>query len=56
MADENWGVCVTGGSQDGLAKIFEMLLDETRSLIVESPTYSGALAFLKPLGCKLVGM
>ncbi|KNC78098.1 hypothetical protein SARC_09449 [Sphaeroforma arctica JP610] len=49
-----WGVGVTTGSQDGLAKIFDMFLDENTSLLVEAPTYSGALASLVPLGCNLV--
>jgi aspartate/methionine/tyrosine aminotransferase len=31
-----------------------MLLDEDDSILVEAPTYPGALAFLKPLGCDLV--
>eukprot|EP01134_Creolimax_fragrantissima_P005789 CFRG5789T1 len=51
-----WGVGVTTGSQDGLAKIFDMFLDENSALLVENPTYSGALASIVPLGCNLVGV
>jgi len=47
-------LCVTTGSQDGLSKAFDMLLNPGESLLVESATYSGSLAFLKPLGVKLV--
>jgi kynurenine/2-aminoadipate aminotransferase len=48
---------VTNGSQDGLAKTFEMLLTPgVDSLIVESPTYSGSLSFLEPQGIDLVGV
>lgn len=49
-------LCVTTGSQDALSKAFDMLLEPGRSILVESPTYSGSLAYLKPLGAKLVGV
>ncbi|KAL9186804.1 hypothetical protein ACHAXT_010524 [Thalassiosira profunda] len=45
---------ITQGSQDGLSKAFDMLLDADDALLVESPTYSGSLAYLQPKGCKLV--
>ena len=50
-----WDVTVTCGSQDGLCKAFEMLLNPQRddTLFLENPTYSGALAFLHPFGVKL---
>jgi hypothetical protein len=32
-------VCVTNGSQDGIAKAMEMFLDEGDSLLIENPTY-----------------
>ena len=47
---------VTNGSQDGLAKAFEMLLSPGDALLVESPTYSGSLSFLEPLGASLEGL
>lgn len=47
-------IIVTNGSQDALAKAFEMLLKPRSSLLVESPTYSGSLAFLDPLEINLV--
>mmetsp|Transcript_19969 Transcript_19969/g.28961 ORF Transcript_19969/g.28961 Transcript_19969/m.28961 type:complete len:480 (+) Transcript_19969:1-1440(+) len=53
----NYDVSVTVGSQDGLCKAFEMLLDpfsQDDELFVESPTYPGALGFLRPYGCKLI--
>ncbi len=37
--DADWSICVFGGSQDGLAKLFELFLDENDPLLVESPTY-----------------
>ena len=33
-----------------------MLLDEHSSLLIESPTYSGSLAYLKPIGCFMKGV
>lgn len=54
--ESDYDVTVTVGSQDGLTKAFEMLLDPSSGedeLFVESPTYSGALAFLHPFGIKM---
>lgn len=45
---------ITQGSQDGLSKVFDMLLDANDALLVESPTYSGSLAYLQPKGCPLI--
>eukprot|EP01094_Clydonella_sp_ATCC50884_P004313 TRINITY_DN13341_c0_g1_i2.p1 TRINITY_DN13341_c0_g1~~TRINITY_DN13341_c0_g1_i2.p1 ORF type:complete len:319 (+),score=71.50 TRINITY_DN13341_c0_g1_i2:202-1158(+) len=45
---------VTTGSQDGLSKAFDMLIDEGDPVLVEDPTYSGALAALLPLRANLV--
>ena len=47
---------VTTGSQDALTKAFEMLMEEGDNVLVESPTYSGALAALQPMGLNLVGI
>ena len=33
-----------------------MLLNPEDTLLMEEPTYSGSLAFLKPHGCNLVGV
>jgi kynurenine/2-aminoadipate aminotransferase len=52
--DADWSICVFGGSQDGLAKLFELFLDENDPVLVESPTYSGALSALRPWGLKLI--
>jgi len=50
----HYNVMVSVGSQDALTKAFEMLLDPAHDeLLVEAPTYSGALAFLQPFGVKL---
>ena len=50
----HYDVSVFVGSQDGLTKAFEMLLDPAKDeLFIENPTYSGALAFLQPFGVKM---
>ena len=56
---ENFKAAIVPGSQDGLAKLFDMLLQDNNmnsSLLVESPTYSGSLAALDAKGCNLVGV
>ena len=55
-AHSEYDISVTNGSQDALAKAFEMLLNPGDEIFVEIPTYSGALAFLKPLQPKFVGV
>ena len=49
-------IAVVPGSQDGLAKIFDMLISEEDTLLIEAPTYSGTLAALEAKGCNLVGV
>ena len=49
-----YDLSVTVGSQDALTKAFEMLLQhDCDEVLLENPTYSGALAFLQPYGVKL---
>lgn len=45
---------VTTGSQDGLSKVFEMLLNPGDAILVDNPCYSGTLAAIRPLGCNLL--
>ncbi|GMI23592.1 hypothetical protein TrCOL_g11294 [Triparma columacea] len=57
FTDGSRDIIVTTGSQDGLAKAFEMLLEPFHdTLLIENPTYSGSLAFLTPLGVNLKGV
>ena len=49
-------VTVTTGSQDALARVFEMVLGTEDTLLLEDATYTGALSFLHPLGCHLKGV
>ncbi|XP_073433421.1 kynurenine/alpha-aminoadipate aminotransferase, mitochondrial isoform X1 [Dendrobates tinctorius] len=49
-------MCVTTGSQEGLSKVFEMLVNPGDNVLIDTPTYSGTLAAVKPLGCNLIGV
>jgi len=44
----DWDVCFGTGSQDVLTRAFDMLLDEGDSVLLDSPVYSGTLAYLQP--------
>jgi kynurenine/2-aminoadipate aminotransferase len=44
------------GSQDGLWRAFEMLIEEGDNVLVDQPTYSGALSYLKPMNANLIGI
>lgn len=54
--NENFELAVTTGSQDGLTKAFEMVINPGDTIIVEKPTYSGALTYLRPLGAKFLSV
>eukprot|EP00050_Salpingoeca_kvevrii_P015924 m.51192 g.51192 ORF g.51192 m.51192 type:complete len:432 (-) comp6592_c0_seq1:162-1457(-) len=45
----NLQLCVTNGSQEGLARAFEMLLNPGDGILVENPSYCGAISALRPL-------
>lgn len=47
-------ILITNGSQDGICKTFEMMVKKGDNVLVETPTYSGTLAALKPLGCRII--
>ncbi|KAK0133072.1 Kynurenine/alpha-aminoadipate aminotransferase, mitochondrial [Merluccius polli] len=49
-------LCVTTGSQEGLSKVFEMLVNPGDNVLLDAPTYSGTLAALQPLGCNLINV
>ena len=44
-------LAVTPGSQEGITKLFDTLLDEEDTLVVEAPTYAGALSYCDVIGC-----
>ncbi|RLW09077.1 hypothetical protein DV515_00002706 [Chloebia gouldiae] len=49
-------VCVTTGSQEGLCKVFEMLINPGDNILLDAPTYAGTLAALRPLGCNIINI
>ncbi|XP_065150424.1 kynurenine/alpha-aminoadipate aminotransferase, mitochondrial [Paramisgurnus dabryanus] len=49
-------LCVTTGSQEGLCKIFEMLVNPGDNVLLDAPTYPGTLAALQPLGCNIINV
>ncbi|KAM6221462.1 kynurenine/alpha-aminoadipate aminotransferase, mitochondrial [Rhynchocyon petersi] len=49
-------LCVTCGSQDGLSKVFEMLISPGDNIILDEPLYSGTLQALRPMGCNIMSV
>jgi len=49
-------VLVTAGSQQALSLVAQLLLKPGDSILVESPTYSGALDLFRALGFRIVGL
>lgn len=48
-------ILVTGGSQQGLALVVQLLLRAGDTILVENPTYSGALCLFRAMGLRVVG-
>lgn len=48
-----WDFIVGNGSQDLLQRAFDIILDPEDTLLVEEYTYSGGLAAVWPIGCKM---
>lgn len=49
-------VLVTNGAQQGLDLVFRAFVDRGDAVIVEEPTYTGALSVLGALGARVVGV
>ncbi|XP_039769626.1 kynurenine/alpha-aminoadipate aminotransferase, mitochondrial isoform X3 [Ornithorhynchus anatinus] len=49
-------ICVTTGSQEGLCKVFEMLIDPGDNILLDAPAYPGTLSALRPLGCNIISV
>ncbi len=50
------GVLVTNGAQQAMDLVFRTLLDRGDSVVLEQPTYTGALSSLQSLGARIVGV
>lgn len=49
-------ICITSGSQDGLCKMFEMMINPGDNVLYNEPIYSGTLHALQPLGCNFINV
>ncbi|XP_045432475.1 kynurenine/alpha-aminoadipate aminotransferase, mitochondrial isoform X3 [Pipistrellus kuhlii] len=49
-------ICVTSGSQDGLCKVFEMIINRGDNILLNEPVYSGTLQALRPMGCNMINV
>lgn len=49
-------ICVTAGSQEGLCKVFEMIINRGDNILLNEPAYSGTLQALLPLGCNIINV
>ncbi|KAG2202225.1 hypothetical protein INT47_002144 [Mucor saturninus] len=49
----DFDLSIGSGSQDLLTKAFDMLMNDGDSMLIENPTYTGCLSFLKTLQCDL---
>ncbi|XP_005607779.1 kynurenine/alpha-aminoadipate aminotransferase, mitochondrial isoform X2 [Equus przewalskii] len=49
-------ICVTSGSQDGLCKAFEMIINPGDNILINEPVYPGTLQALQPLGCNIINV
>ncbi|KAL9646146.1 hypothetical protein ABK040_008023 [Willaertia magna] len=54
FTENNFNLAITTGSQDALTKIFDMLLNYGDLLLIEKPTYSGALSTMFSSGANLI--
>jgi kynurenine/2-aminoadipate aminotransferase len=43
---KRYDLCITNGSMEGLSKVFELVLNPTDPILVDSPCYSGSLDFV----------
>ncbi|MBZ5640044.1 MAG: PLP-dependent aminotransferase family protein [Acidobacteriia bacterium] len=50
------GILITNGSQQAVELVFRTMLDRGDAVVVEEPTYTGALSALSSLGARLVGV
>lgn len=55
-AADDWSVSVTTGSQDGIWKVINSLLNPGDTILCDHYTYSGTLAYLRPLQIKLAAV
>ncbi|KAL4236869.1 hypothetical protein ACF0H5_005254 [Mactra antiquata] len=50
----DWDLLVTNGSQDAICKCFEAMVTPGDKVLIETPSYPGTLAIVKPMDCDLI--
>ncbi|VEN51376.1 unnamed protein product [Callosobruchus maculatus] len=53
---DNYETLLTNGSQDGISKSLEMIVQEGDSVLVQNPLYTGTEIILKPYKVNLIGI
>ena len=43
---KRYDLCITNGSMEGLSKVFELVLNPTEPILIDSPCYTGSLDFV----------
>ncbi|KAI0298051.1 PLP-dependent transferase [Multifurca ochricompacta] len=51
---EGWRVSVTAGSQDGIYKAVQALLNPGDAVLIEKPVYAGVIPMFETLGCEMI--
>ncbi|XP_060536074.1 kynurenine/alpha-aminoadipate aminotransferase, mitochondrial-like [Cylas formicarius] len=52
----NTDIIMTNGSQDGISKTLEMLIEDGDDVLVQNPLYAGTEVILKPFKVNLIGI
>ena len=52
----NWDLCISTGSQDLITRTFDTILEDGDTIIIEAPTYSGTLSFLKARNINIISI
>ncbi|CAF3771015.1 unnamed protein product [Rotaria sp. Silwood1] len=56
-ADFNrYDLCITNGSSEGVAKVFELILNPGDAILIDSPCYPGSLDFLLAYGVDIISI
>lgn len=55
-SQEQMDICITSGCQDGLCKVFEMLINPGDTILVNEPMFPGTLYAMKPLGANIINV
>lgn len=53
---DKYEMIITNGSQDGMSRTLEMILEENDSMLVQNPYYAGTEAIVKPLNVNVIGI